>query len=62
MHFKLLDSSAKEIAEEILNNLSEESEPRGMILIKEVSNAYEIGTKKKRRFDINQSVDLSERS
>ena len=40
------DSSAKEIVEELLNTLGEESEPRGLILVKEISNAYEIGTKK----------------
>lgn len=39
------DTSAKEIVEEVLNNLGE-SEPRGVILIKEISNAYEIGTKR----------------
>ncbi len=39
------DSTAKEIAEEILNSLGE-SEPRGVILVKEISHANEIGTKK----------------
>ena len=40
------DSSAKDIVEEVLNTLGEESEPRGLILVKEISNVYEIGTKK----------------
>ncbi|HKG31106.1 MAG TPA: P-II family nitrogen regulator [Nitrososphaeraceae archaeon] len=39
------DSSAKEIVEDIITNLGSESNPRGMIFVKEVSNAYEIGTK-----------------
>ena len=39
------DSSVKEIVEDIINNLGSESNPRGMIFVKEVSNAYEIGTK-----------------
>jgi nitrogen regulatory protein P-II 1 len=39
------DSSAKEIVQDVLSNLGSESEPRGMIFVKEVSNAYEIGTK-----------------
>ena len=40
------DSSAKKIVEEILNSLGKKSEPRGLVFIKEISNAYEIGTKK----------------
>jgi nitrogen regulatory protein P-II 1 len=40
------DSSAKKIIEEILNSLGKKSEPRGLILVKEISNAYEIGTRK----------------
>jgi nitrogen regulatory protein P-II 1 len=39
------DSSAKEIVEDIINTLGSESDPRGMIFVKEVSSAYEIGTK-----------------
>jgi nitrogen regulatory protein P-II 1 len=39
------DSSVKEIVEDIITNLGSESNPRGMIFVKEVSNAYEIGTK-----------------
>lgn len=39
------DSSAKEIVEDIITNLGSESNPRGMVFVKEVSNAYEIGTK-----------------
>jgi nitrogen regulatory protein P-II 1 len=39
------DSSAKEIVEDLITNLGSESEPRGMVFVKEVSNAYEIGTK-----------------
>jgi nitrogen regulatory protein P-II 1 len=39
------DSSAKEIVEDLTTNLGSESDPRGMVFVKEVSNAYEIGTK-----------------
>ena len=39
------DSSVKEIVEDIISNLGSESNPRGMIFVKEVSDAYEIGTK-----------------
>jgi nitrogen regulatory protein P-II 1 len=39
------DSSVKEIVEDIITNLGSESNPRGMIFVKEVSDAYEIGTK-----------------
>jgi nitrogen regulatory protein P-II 1 len=39
------DSSAKEIVEDLITNLGSESDPRGMVFVKEVSNAYEIGTK-----------------
>ena len=38
------DSSAKEIVEDLLSNFPG-PEPLGMIFVKEVSNAYEIGTK-----------------
>jgi nitrogen regulatory protein P-II 1 len=39
------DSSAKEIVEDLITNLGSGSDPRGMVFVKEVSNAYEIGTK-----------------
>jgi nitrogen regulatory protein P-II 1 len=39
------DSSAKEIVEDLITNLGSESNPRGMVFVKEVSNAYELGTK-----------------
>lgn len=39
------DSSAKEIVDEVISSLGSESEPRGMVFLKEVSNAYEIGSK-----------------
>lgn len=39
------DSSAKDIVEDLITNLGSESEPRGMVFVKEVSNAYGIGTK-----------------
>jgi nitrogen regulatory protein P-II 1 len=39
------DSSAKEIVEDLITNLGSESNPRGKVFVKEVSNAYEIGTK-----------------
>ena len=39
------DSSVKEIVEDIITNLGSESNPRGMVFVKEVTNAYEIGTK-----------------
>jgi nitrogen regulatory protein P-II 1 len=39
------DLSAKEIVEDLITNLGSESDPRGMVFVKEVSNAYEIGTK-----------------
>jgi nitrogen regulatory protein P-II 1 len=38
------DSSVKGIVEDLLSNFPD-TEPRGMIFVKEVSNAYEIGTK-----------------
>ena len=37
---------AKEIIEEITNSIGSESDPQGMIFVKDVSSAYEIGTKK----------------
>ena len=39
------DSAAKEIVDEIINSLGSETDPRGMVFVKEVSSAYEIGTK-----------------
>jgi|SRR5919109_1149806 nitrogen regulatory protein P-II 1 len=39
------DSSAKQIVDDILNKVKPGSEAHGMIFVKEVSNAYEIGTK-----------------
>ena len=41
----MTDSAAKEIIEDIINNIGSESDPRGMVFVKEVSSAYEIGTK-----------------
>ena len=40
------DSAAKEIIGEITNSIGSESDPRGMIFVKDVSSAHEIGTKK----------------
>ena len=42
----ITDLAAKEIIEEITNSIGSESDPRGMIFVKDVSSAYEIGTKK----------------
>lgn len=39
------DSSAKQIIDDILNTISPGSDAQGMIFVKEVANAYEIGTK-----------------
>ena len=39
------DSSAKEVVEDLITNLGSEYDLRGMVFVKEVSNAYEIGTK-----------------
>jgi nitrogen regulatory protein P-II 1 len=39
------DSSAKEIIDDLVSSLGSENEPRGVIFVKDVSNAYEIGTK-----------------
>ncbi len=50
------NSSAKEIVEEILNSIGKESEPRGLILVKEISTlfqVYEIGTKRSRESVLN---------
>ncbi len=39
------DSSLKEIVDDLVSGLGSENEPRGMIFVKDVANAYEIGTK-----------------
>ena len=39
------DSSAKEIIDDLLDSLGSENEARGVIFVKDVSNAYEMGTK-----------------
>lgn len=39
------DSSVKEIVDDLVSGLGPENEPRGMIFVKDVSAAYEIGTK-----------------
>ena len=39
------DSSAKEIIDDLVGSLGSENEPRGVIFVKDVSNAYEMGTK-----------------
>jgi nitrogen regulatory protein P-II 1 len=39
------DSSVNEIVKDLVSTIGSESEPRGMIFLKEVSNAFEIGTK-----------------
>jgi nitrogen regulatory protein P-II 1 len=39
------DSAAKEIVDEIINSIGSEKDPRGMVFVKDVSSAYEIGTK-----------------
>jgi nitrogen regulatory protein P-II 1 len=39
------DSKAKEIIDEILNSLSPGKEAHGMIFVRDVADAYEIGTK-----------------
>jgi nitrogen regulatory protein P-II 1 len=41
------DSSAEQIVEDILDNLYPNTEPHGMIFVKDVVGAYEIGTKLK---------------
>ena len=38
------DSAANKIVEEIISSIGSESEPRGMVFVREVSAAYEIGT------------------
>jgi len=39
------DSAAKEIVEDMINNIGSETDPRGVVFVKEVSSAYELGTK-----------------
>ena len=39
------DSAAKEIVEDLINTLGSASDPRGVVFVKEVSSAYELGTK-----------------
>lgn len=39
------DASVKEIIEDLVSNIGSISEPHGVIFVKEVSNAYEMGTK-----------------
>ena len=39
------DSSAKEIVDELISCFGSDSEPSGMVFVKEVSEAYEIGSK-----------------
>ena len=41
------DSSADQIVEDVLDNLSPDTAAHGMIFVKDVSGAYEIGTKLK---------------
>jgi nitrogen regulatory protein P-II 1 len=39
------DSSAKEIVDELISSIGSDSEPSGMVFVKEVSEAYEIGSR-----------------
>lgn len=39
------DSSAKEIVDELISCFGSDAEPSGMVFVKEVSEAYEIGSK-----------------
>ena len=39
------DTVAEEIIDDLVNNMGSQNEPRGVIIVKEVSNVYEIGTK-----------------
>jgi nitrogen regulatory protein P-II 1 len=39
------DSSVKEIVDELISSFGSESEPSGMVFVKEVVDAYEIGSK-----------------
>jgi nitrogen regulatory protein PII len=39
------DSSVKGIVEDLIGSMGSKNEPRGMIFVKDVANAHEIGTK-----------------
>jgi nitrogen regulatory protein P-II 1 len=39
------DSFVKEIVDDLVGSIGSENEPHGVIFVKDVSNAYEIGTK-----------------
>ena len=39
------DTLAEEIIDDLVNSIGSQNEPRGVIIVKEVSNVYEIGTK-----------------
>ena len=41
----VLDTLAEEITDDLVNNMGSQNEPRGVIIVKEVSNVYEIGHK-----------------
>lgn len=41
----VLDSSVERIVEDLIGSIGSKNEPRGMIFVKDVANAYEIGTK-----------------
>jgi nitrogen regulatory protein P-II 1 len=39
------DTLAEEIIDDVVNSIGSQNEPRGVIIVKDVSNVYEIGTK-----------------
>ena len=39
------DTLAEQIIDDLEKNMGSQNEPRGFIIVKEVSNVYEIGTK-----------------
>jgi nitrogen regulatory protein P-II 1 len=39
------DSSAKKIVDELVNSFGEGSEPYGVLFVKDVTDAYQLGTK-----------------
>jgi len=39
------DSSARKIIDELVNSFGEASEPYGVLFVKEVTDAYQLGTK-----------------
>jgi nitrogen regulatory protein P-II 1 len=39
------DTLAEEIIDDLMSKMGSQNEPRGVIIVKEVSNVYEIGTK-----------------